>query len=171
MCEPIAITSIALAVVGAGISYVGSVRAQNAQNEANTYNAANLARNAEIKNQEATRITQQGDIAEKQHRLEVAGFKGTQRATASGSGLLVDSGSNLDLTKDTVGFGELDALTIRNNASVMANAKRNEAADLTSQSSLVGNQNVNPFLPGAGSLLSGLSSAGQSYYSYKKTTG
>lgn len=76
-----------------------------------------------------------GNIEADTYRQKVAGLIGTQRAAQAANGGVVDNDTNALLQQDTAQFGELDALTISNNAAreaygyrVQANAANENAA-------------------------------------------
>lgn len=174
MCEPMTIIAgVGLAVTAASAAYgvKTSMDNQKAQNNAAEYQAKILERNAQVAEINAGYVEKQGKIDEKQHRLMVSSAIGTQRATGAGSGALVGDGSNLDLTQDTAGFGEIDALTIRRNASVDAWKVRNQVVDLESQAALSRAKKGSVGSAAGGSLLTGASnltaSAGNFAQSYK----
>lgn len=79
-------------------------------------NAAAADQAAQAQEQAAERALQQGRVAEQQQRLRTAQAVSSQRAGQAASGVLVDSGSALDVTADTAQAGELDALSLRQQA-------------------------------------------------------
>lgn len=79
-------------------------------------NAIIAEQNAQIQDRAAQDALSRGRIEEQQHRLKVAQIKGTQRSALAASGVAVDTDSALDVLADTAMLGEMDALTIRNNA-------------------------------------------------------
>ena len=157
------------AAAGTAATVVGQIQQTNAANSAARYNAAILDRNAQIANQQAAAVEQQGAIDEKQQRLRVAALTGTQRAAYGGSGLLVDEGTPLDVTRDTAGYGELDALTIRRNAGLDAWGIRNQGSNFQAQASLARSSQSSPWLSAGGSLLTGASSMAQQLYGYNRS--
>ena len=72
--------------------------------------------NAHIARQMAEDAKRRGEQKEYIHRQRVAALVGRQRALIGSSGVAVDEGSTMDIVADTYAMGELDALTIRNNA-------------------------------------------------------
>lgn len=78
--------------------------------------------------QQAADARDRGQVAEEAHRRKVMQFKGTQRATLASNLVELDSGSASDLQADTAMLGELDALTIRNNAEREAYYYESQAA-------------------------------------------
>lgn len=135
MCDPITlgVTALAFAAVGAGVNAYATYQAQSAANAAAEYNAKVAERNKQIADMQAERAEQQGEIDAKQHRLKVAGMIGEQRSDLAGSGVVVDEGSALDVIQDTAEWGELDALTIRNNAAVDAWGYRTQGLNYQAQ--------------------------------------
>jgi hypothetical protein len=90
--------------------------------------------NAAIQEIAAADAIDRGHAEEAVVRRQVAAFMGTQRTQIAASGVEMDSGSPSDLLADTAMLGELDALTVRNNAqreaffpSANAEIFRNEA--------------------------------------------
>lgn len=141
MCDPItltvlATTAIVTSAIGVGVSAYGNYQQTKAANSAAEYNAQLQKRNADVADMQAKDAIQRGEVEEKQFRLNVSKLKGQQRAGFGASGAVVDSGSSLDVLKDTAEFGELDALTIRHNAAVEAWGFKNQAANFTGQADL-----------------------------------
>lgn len=172
MCDggisTIAIAGLALTAASTGVAAYSQYQATESQNKANEYNAAALNRNAEQANLQAQHLIDQGAVDEKVHRQKVQQLIGTQRASAAGSGLLVDNGTTEDVVEDTAGFGELDALTIRNNAARSAWGARNTGADYSASANLATMKNSSSALSVGGSLLSGGSQMYNQLYQNKK---
>ena len=162
--------AIASSVIGTGLSAYSAYQQADSQNKANEYNAASLRRNAEVANMQANQAIEQGRVDEKAHRMKVNQLIGTQRAAGGASGALIDTGTNLDIQKDTAGFGELDSLTIRNNAARTAWAYQNQAVDYGAGANLSTMRNTNPYLSTGVSLLSGASNLAGQLYQYKKVS-
>ncbi len=104
-------TLIALGAMAAGtaVSAVGQIKAGNRQKEAGDANAAIL----EARARDARAL---GTDEEQRYRANVRGLIGSQRAGFAAQGVDVGSGSAADVQADAAYLGELDALTIRNNA-------------------------------------------------------
>lgn len=121
MCSPA--IAMGMKVVGAVVGMVGQIReGQNQQNAAN-YQAAISRNNAIIASNNAIHARQLADDARDRGETEVLSFServrrlgGQQRAVLAANGVLVDTGSALDITSETAETGQLDALTIRANA-------------------------------------------------------
>jgi len=173
MCVPlvagIAIAGLVMTAASTAVAAYSSYQQQKSANAAAQYNADIQNRNAQVANMEADRIDQQGDIAAKQKRLEVAQMEGTQRATGAASGMLVDSGSFGNIQSDTAGYGELDALQTKTNYSLQSWAKRNQSANYTAQASLDDfSSHTSPMLGAGASLLSGASRMASQTYTAEK---
>lgn len=126
MCEPVTITT-ALAIAAAGYS-------AKAQYEQGKYQSKVSKNNAIIKNQLAADAISRGRVAEDNKRMQVAQAKSMQRAKFGASGVDVNMGSASDIQADTAMIGELDALTIRNNAEREAYGFRVGASNAEAQS-------------------------------------
>jgi hypothetical protein len=139
MCSPA--ISIGLQVVGAVTSFLGARQeGQQQQNQAN-YQAAIARNNAQIAQNNKITALRLAEDARKRGEAEAQTFservrrlQGTQRATLAANGVLVDSGSALDITQETAETGQLDALTIRSNAEREALGFQNQAVNFEAQS-------------------------------------
>jgi hypothetical protein len=164
--------ALALAAVSTAMGAYG-MYAQGQQQKAQAeYQAAVANNNAIIAEQNAQDALQRGRVEEQQHRLKVAQMKGTQRSVLAASGVQVDTGSALDVVADTAMMGELDALTIRNNAEREAYQHRMQASNYQAESGLYSlaarNAARNGAWGAATSLLGGAAQVGMNY-SYMKS--
>lgn len=123
-------------VVGAvGSVYQNSVasaqaRAQSQQAQAN----ADIAnQNAKLAEDEARLSRREGYENKLKKRQEVAGIIGAQRAAQGASGALVDAGSFMDTTLDTIDKGESDALKMEQQGYDAAYQKELEAYNYRNQ--------------------------------------
>jgi hypothetical protein len=121
MCNP-AVIPLVISLVGAGVGAAGQIQAGK---DAQRIENAN-ARNAEMAAVDAIR---RGDIEEQEHRNKVRAMLGAQRASFGANNVDSNSGSPLGLLVDTARIGELDALTIRNNAAREAFGYRSESSN------------------------------------------
>lgn len=153
---PLIITAASTAV-----SVAGQQQQARAQESASKFQAAVARNNAIIAERKAQDAIERGKIAEREKREETAQLIARQRAAAAASGVLVDTGSILDITSDTAGLGELDALTIRSNAAREAQAFRDQAAGFESEAQLTTATGANARTAGniqsTGTLLEGAS--------------
>lgn len=95
--------------------------------------AAALRQNAIYLNNAAWDARMRGRLESDYARLETQQGIGTQRAAQAASGGEVNTGTNAILQQDTAQFGELDALTIANNAAREAYGYEVEATGLQNQ--------------------------------------
>lgn len=128
--------AIALSAVGTLLSVAGTVQQGEAAENQAKYQAAVAKNNQIIAQQKAADALQRGDIAERQHRLQVAQQIGAARAGAAGRGVVADIGSALSIQEDIAATGELDALTIRSNAEREAAAFSQQAREFGTQQEL-----------------------------------
>jgi len=90
--------------------------------------------------QKAQDALQRGNIEEDTHRRRTSALKGKQKSALAANGVELDSGSASDLTADTAMMGELDALTIRNNAEREAFLYESNARAEIAEGSMKANQ-------------------------------
>lgn len=122
MCNPVAVQLVGVAITIAG-TVASSVAAQ--QQAKNAQKAARY--NAEVRNQQAETVLEQGRLAASERRRQVRVVLGKQRASLAASGVALSEGNALDIQLQTLQFGALDAATIEHNAALRANALRNSA--------------------------------------------
>lgn len=127
-----ALTAAVIAITAASsiTKFKGERDAANSAESQGTYEKSVYDQNAKYAEQQAADAVDIGQEAEYRHRAGVRGLVGSQRAASAAQGIEIDSGSALDVQLESVGIGELDALTIRNNAAREAWGYKVEAADL-----------------------------------------
>lgn len=144
-----------MAAIPIGIALLGGVMgAQNAKQQG-AFNASMLTGNAAFKEQAAQDAIAAGNTSADWQRVRTGQAIGTQRSAQAANGIDVNSGSASQLQDDTAMLGELDALTIQNNAAreaygyrVQANQDRLNAAQAKVNA---GNQATGSILGGLGS--------------------
>lgn len=99
------------------------------------------AREADLQAEDAIR---RGAESEKQFRYGTKQLIGAQRASLGAQGIALDEGSASDVQAEAAYLGELDALTIRNNARREALGYRQQADNLRRSATLtrMGGQNA-----------------------------
>jgi hypothetical protein len=113
MCDP---TGGYLTVAATVLQTVGQVsQAMSASKTAKT-NAQIARNNQSIKEQAARDAIQRGADTAADARQKARAATASFRAKGGSSGFLVDTGSNLDIEEQNAGVGEMNALTIQNNA-------------------------------------------------------
>ncbi len=142
----------ALAVVAGGtaMSAYGQMRSGKETN-------ALFQQNAQIAEYQAQDAEARGKVGEKQSRRLTEKVIGAQRTSLAGQGVDVHRASALDVQADAAYLGELDALTIRNNAAKEAWGYRMQARDLSQRGKLAQREGqfgaFNTILGSGGSLL------------------
>lgn len=177
----------AMAIAGLALGAYGSIRnsqAQSAAGEANKAAADSQATladyNATVADTQAQDAIQRGAVAEGRYRTSIRGAIGTQRAVQAGNNVDVAFGSSVDTQADAAFLGELDALTIRTNATREAWGYNVQAADLRNRAKIARQTGAyaqqagdaaatSALIGGAGNLLTGTSSLLQTRYGYNQT--
>lgn len=171
MCTPELLSSAAtmgqigtgLQIAGVVSGVMGSANQSKATQQAYDYQAAVNRNNAQVAEWQAQDALTRGAKAEQAQRLKVAQLKSSQRAGFAARGVALDEGSPLAILQDTDYMGELDALTIRDNAAKEAWGARmqgaNYAGDASMLSARAGAESpsgaaLNTLLTGAGAVAS-----------------
>lgn len=144
-----------VAIAGMVVQGVMSAKQQQDAGAQASYQAAINQNNQIIANQKAEDAIERGELEERRHRVQLAQLSGRQRAGAASRGVLVDAGSALDITLDTAAIGELEALTIRDNAEREALGFRQMADQFGSDASFLAATGKSL---GSGAALAGFSS-------------
>lgn len=105
-----------MALIPVALAVVGGISQGNAQDAQAQSQARNMRTNAMYANNAADDALSRGRYDADLQRLRTGQMIGTQRAAMAANGGLVDEGTNSVLQQDTAQLGELDALTIQNNA-------------------------------------------------------
>lgn len=121
MCSP-ALIPVA---IGAGSGLMQGLAKKSEADQ----QAAALRQNAFYLNQSASDAKVRGMIESDQSRVQTQQAIGTQRAAMASNGGVVDDGTNAIIQQDTAQLGELDALTISNNAAREAYGFQVQAQD------------------------------------------
>ena len=168
----------AVALAGAVAGTASALQQSANQQAQNDYQSRLASRTAQVAEQNA-QVAEDAARAERRQgyedavkkRQEAARIIGSQRAEAGASGATVDVGSTLDRNLDTAEKGELDALSLRqqaeNNASnqdVRAWALRNQATDAQLQSQYSNSRAQTDYLGLTSTLLNGASRVGRNFY-------
>lgn len=165
MCEP----TTMLMIAGTALSGMGMIQQGNAAAAASKYNAQVAEMNATLADRRAKDAIERGQVAEQQKRAEVAQLQGRQRAAMAANGVDLTFGSPLDTLVDTAVLGELDALTIRQNANREAYDYRvggvNSRADAGLSRMNASSARTGAYLSAGGTVLGGASKAYGQYQS------
>ena len=173
MCDPV--TMALVGVAGTALGAYGQIQAGQQAAAAAEYNAAVARNNQIIADRQAEDALKRGQVAEEEQRRRTRAMAGTQRAALAASGVQLDQGSPVDILSDTAQFGELDALTIRNNAEREAYGYRVQGMNFGAEAGLQQARAASAMpsaLIGAGStLLSGAASTYDRYSTWKRRAG
>lgn len=107
---------IATTAMSGASQYIGARNAGAAARASGDYSSAVFGVNADIADAQAEDAIARGAEAEQRSRADTRGTIGAQRVAFAAQGIDIASGSAADVQGDTAYLGELDALTIRNNA-------------------------------------------------------
>ncbi len=121
--------AVGVLAMGTATSAYGSVKAGNDAKDI-------YGRNALIGEWQAQDAEVRGRIDEKKMRRVTEGKIGSLRTSLAAQGVDVNKGSALDVQADAAYLGELDALTIRNNARKEAWGYRVQADDMRNRGSI-----------------------------------
>lgn len=162
-----------LQVAGLVSGALGASRQSEATQQAYNYQAAVNKNNAQVAEWQAQDALQRGTKAEQAQRLKVAQLKSSQRAGFAARGVALDEGSPLAILQDTDMMGEMDALTIRDNAEKEAWGARMQGANYSSDSAMLSARAGAESSTGAafGSLLTGAGAVAGSWYDRRRKTG
>jgi hypothetical protein len=132
-----------MAIAGTATSTAGQVRAGRAakkagkaQQEVAESEAQLSDYNAQVAQVQAQDAIARGGEKESTFRSQVRGVIGSQRAGFAGANVDVGYGSAADVQADAAFLGELDALTIRNNAAREAWGYKVQAEDLRQRAAI-----------------------------------
>jgi hypothetical protein len=151
MAIPLGLTAAA-GIVGA----YGSYKSAQAQQEAAKYSAGVDSTNAAMADREAADALQRGAVEEGRARIRTRQLAGTQKAALAATGVDPTYGSAAGILSDTASLGELDAMTIAENAKREAYQARVGAMGYRSQADLAKTtaDSISPGLEAGTSLLS-----------------
>ncbi|MGO9413849.1 MAG: hypothetical protein ACLP51_01740, partial [Syntrophobacteraceae bacterium] len=151
MCTPVALGAASLVVGIAGSAMQGM-----AQSQAANYNAQVARNNQIIANQQAQTALQVGQTQEESKRIQTGEMVSAIGAQQAASGVNPNEGSALSVKSSAAETGELDALTIRYNASMQARNLQYQGAQYGAQAQLYSSQAgwdvANSILGGASSV-------------------
>lgn len=163
-----AILSLGATALSTGMGVVGQISQQQAQQQAASANAAQAVyqsqvarRNQDLMARQSADALQRGQMAEENRRRLMQQQLGQQTARLAAHGTDLE-GSPLDILGDTRAAGELDALTIRANATREAYGYHVQGLGYSNQSILESTRAANSvytpnYLGAGGSLLAGAS--------------
>lgn len=105
-----------ITAITTGLQVMGAVQESKSAAASAKFNAQVADNNRILAERQQKDAIERGKTEELNFRRQIAGLKGEQRASFGASGVTLDSGSPADVLTDTAVLGELDALTVRQNA-------------------------------------------------------
>lgn len=169
MCELATIATIA-SIAGTGMQAFGAYQTAQAQQASSRYQARVAENNAKIGEWQAQDALRRGEQAETDQRRKAAQIKGAQTASMAARGIDISTGSALNILSDTDYLGEIDALTIRDNAKREAWGHRVGAQNDTNNASMLraSADSISPLGAGATSLLTSAPQVARNWYLMNK---
>jgi hypothetical protein len=148
--------STASTVIGAGAQAYGAFKQADAAKEAATFNARAYDTNRAYAEEQANDAIARGTEDVRRARLATRMLLGAQRARMAANNVRLDDGTPQQVQMDTRMLGELDVMTIRENARREAAGYRNQGSQYGVQAALTraSADSVSPFLSVAPTVLS-----------------
>lgn len=172
MCDPMtALIAGGAAIVGGSLlSAKGEKKAGRAAEDAANFQAQTAEGNREFAEQLADDAIARGNVEEQKQRVITSQFVARQEVALAASGQVVGVGSAKDLTESTETIGELEALTIRQNALKEAEGFRREGLNFGREAQLTRETGRQAKKAGeaaaTASIISGVGSVASSWYSF-----
>lgn len=158
------------ALISKGINSFSSGYIESSAYEAEASFKQTMANiNADIAEMQAEDALRRGKLDVQRHRKNVKQFVGSQRAALAAQGIEVNDNTALELQTESEIYGEIDALTIKNNAYREAWGYKVQALDYTNQGALAKIQgsfgSTSSILSGGIGAISNFAQAGYTYFS------
>lgn len=171
----IAVPALVLSAVGTAVSAIGAISSADAQAQAASYQAQVARNNATIANQNAAYSVKAGEAQATAQGLKSRAELGSAVAGLAAGGVDVNSGSAADVQTTQREFGQLDTEQTRQNAQLQAYGYRSQSSNFTAEAALEQQKADQAPIAGAftaaGDLLSGASSLGSKWNSWKLQSG
>ena len=173
MSGAVSASSVALMGAGMGMQAFGAYSNSKATKTALNAQAQVQRNNAIIAGWQAEDALARGNKAALKVRSQGRTLQGQQRAALAANGVDVNTGSALEILKDTDYFTEVDAITAKDNAAREAWAIRNQAAGYTADANLLQARAAaeSPMLAATTSLLGSAGRVASSWYTPGATRG
>ncbi len=160
----LAITAAVAGVASAAAGAVGSMQAAKAQATNARFQSQVAQNNATIEKQNADYAAKAGQEAATVQSLKEAQTAGAIKASQAANNIDVNSGSAVDVQESQKETGELDTLTVMNNAMLQSYGYNTQATNFSAEAGLQSQQadqaETGGLISAAGGLLGGASSVG-----------
>lgn len=167
----LAYAALGASAIGTGVAIMGQQSQAKAASQAANYNAQVQERDSQVAQQNAKLSSEAGTQQVEAYELKARAQAGDIKANQGASGVDVNSGSFQQVRQSQDELSQVDALTIRSNATKEAYGYETQAQGYTAQSSLDTAEGKNAITAGnyasAGTLLSGIGNAASTYQSFK----
>lgn len=154
-------------LVGSGVSAFGAIKQGQASAASAKYNSSVAAMNQEIANQNSVRAGQVGSKEVEAQQLKTRAEVGQIQSNMAASGLDSSSGSSAEVIKSATEIGQLNALSIRANATQQAYNYKTQGVGYGAESGLyestASNDKTAGYISGGSTVLSGVGDAGLTY--------
>lgn len=168
-------TSLALTGLGGVTGAMGAIASSNAQAGAARYNAEVAQINAEQAKRNAQFESESGMAQAAMQERKTRALEGSLKANQAASGVDVNSGSALDVRSSAAELGELDAISVRSNATKAAYGYQTQENSFKNEATLDESEAKKAKTAGAlsatGTLLGAAGTGFDNYYRYKLAGG
>lgn len=120
----------------AALSLIGTLFGAWGQHETGQANKRLAEYNANVAEYQADDAIKRGEVAAGRRRLQTKQVIGDQRVSLASQGVEINEGSAVDVQANAAYLGELDAVTIKNNAAREAWGYKVQAKDLTARGNI-----------------------------------
>ena len=170
MSDALMAVSTASTVIGAGAQAYGTYKQADAAKQAASFNAASYDQNRAYAESQANDALARGEDEARRARLATRMMVGAQRARMAANNVRIDSGTPLQVQMDTRMLGELDVMTIRENARREAAGFRNQGSQYATQAALTraSGDSVSPFLAVAPTVLTSAGSVADKWLRFRE---
>lgn len=124
---PLIVAAIAAKTIGAGLNYFGQQKQAHNLEQQGWMEKELFGKNAALAEEQAADATARGREAELRQRFRMRQLVGAQNTAFAGQGVDISVGSPVDVKTGDQAIGEMDALTIRENAAREAMGFRKQA--------------------------------------------
>ncbi|NIF51403.1 hypothetical protein [Burkholderia sp. Ax-1724] len=163
--------SLAVTAAGAAASAYGAIKQGQAASAASDYQAQVARNNQIVSNAYAKQAQSDGENQVAAKQAQTSQMIGAERAAMAANGVDLDSGSALRIQGDTAKLGDVDAMTIRNNAARQAYGYQLQGLSYSQQAGLdeasASNAKTAGYLGAFSSIVSGASSVAGKWAGYK----
>ena len=158
-------------IIGTGVAVYGQIKAGNARKKQEEEAAKVAKRNEAIAIKNSKEAKHEGDRNVARKRLETLQLISKQKVGMGANGIVLDSGSALDVVMDSKMMGRIDEETIKSNAKKKADAYLQQSENFSSEADArIASGNSAQSAGLIGGIASGISGAGSTISNYYSAT-